>query len=48
MEITNLLNTKLITLDIRMLKELTEYSNSIKKNQAERKFTLSEILKKYL
>ena len=30
---------------IRMLKELTEYSNSIKKTQAEMKVTLSEIKK---
>ena len=30
---------------IRMLKELTEYSNSIKKTQAEMKVTLCEIKK---
>ena len=30
---------------IRMLKELTEYSNSIKKTQAEMKVTFSEIKK---
>ena len=42
MEITNLSDTEFTTLVISMLKELTEYSNSIKE---EMKFTRSEIKK---
>ena len=45
MEITNLSDAELITLVIRMLKELTEYGNSIKKTQAQMKVTLSEVKK---
>ena len=44
-EITNLTDAEFKTLVIRMLKELTEYSNSIKKAQEEMKITLSEIKK---
>ena len=44
MEISNLLDTKLKTLVIRMLKELIGYFNSIKKTRAEM-VTLSEIKK---
>ena len=46
MEIMNLSDAEFKTLVIRMLKELTQYSNSIKKTQAGMKFTLSEIKKK--
>ena len=42
MEITNLSDTEFTTLVISMLKELTEYSNSIKE---EMKVTLNEIKK---
>ena len=45
MEIANLLDAEFKTLVIKMLKELTEYDNSIKKTQAEIKVTLSEIKK---
>ena len=45
MEITNLSDAEFKTLVIRMLKELTEYDNKIKKNQEEIKVTLSEIKK---
>ena len=45
MEISNLSDAEFKTLVIRMLKEHTEYSNSIKKTQAEMMFTLSEIKK---
>ena len=45
MQITNLSDTEFKTLVIKMLKELTEYDNSIKKTQAEIKVTLSEIKK---
>ena len=45
MEIMNLSDAEFKTLVIRMLKELTQYSNSIKKTQAEVKITLSEIKK---
>ena len=45
MEVSNLSDAEFKTLVIRMLKELTEYSNSIKKTQAEMKITLSEIKK---
>ena len=37
MEITNLADAEFKTLVIRMLEELTEYRNSIKKTQAEMK-----------
>ena len=43
METTNLSDADFKTLVIRMLKELTEYSNSFKKTQAEMEVTLSEI-----
>ena len=43
METANLSDAELKTLVIRMLKELIEYGNSIKKTQEEIKFTLSEI-----
>ena len=46
-EITNLSDAEFKTLVIRMLKELTEYGNSIKKTQEEMKVTLSEIKKNY-
>ena len=46
MEISTLSDTEFKTLVIRMLKELTGYFNSIKKTQAEKKVTLSEIKKK--
>ena len=46
-EISNLSDAEFRTLVIRMLRELTEYSNSIKKAQAEMKVTLSEIRKIY-
>ena len=42
-EITNLSDAVFKTLVIRMLKELIEYGNSIKKIQEEMKFTFSEI-----
>ena len=45
MEIINLSNAEFKTLGIKMLKKLIEYWNSIKKTQAEIKFTLSEIKK---
>ena len=45
MEIANLSDTEFKTLVIRMLSELTEYNNSIKKTRAEMKVTLSEIKK---
>ena len=45
MKITNLSDAEFKTPVIRMLKELTEYGNSIKKTQAEMKFILSEIKK---
>ena len=44
-EITNLSNAEFKTLVIRMLKELTEYGNNIKKTQEEMKVKLSEIKK---
>ena len=46
METTNLSDADFKTLVIRMLKELTEYGNSIKKTQAEIKVTFSEVKKK--
>ena len=46
MEISNLPDAEFKTLVIRILQELTGYSNSIKKTQAEMKIILSEILKK--
>ena len=46
MEISNLSDAEFKTPVIRVLKELTEYSNSIKKTQSEIKVTLSEIKKK--
>ena len=42
MEISNLSNAEFKILLIRMLKELIGYLNSIKKTQAEMKYTLSE------
>ena len=45
MEITNLSDTQFRTLVIKMLKELIEYNNNIKKTQKEMKVTLSEIKK---
>ena len=42
MEISNLLDTEFKTLVIRMLKELSEDLNSIKKTQSETKDTLIE------
>ena len=42
MEISNLSDAEFKTLVIRMLKELIEYFNSMKKTQAEKKVTLSE------
>ena len=45
MEVTNLSGAEFKTLVIRMLKELTEYSNNIKKTPAEMKATLSEVMK---
>ena len=45
MEISDLSDAKFKTWAIRMLKELIGYFNSIKKTQAEIKFTLSEIKK---
>ena len=45
MEITNLSDAEFNTLVIRMLKELTEYGNSIKKTQAEMQVTLNELKK---
>ena len=44
-EISNLSDSVFKTLVIRRLKELIGYFNSIKKTQAEIKFTLSEIKK---
>ena len=46
MQVSNLPDAEFKTPVTRMLKELTEYFNSIKKTQAEMKFTLSEIKKK--
>ena len=46
MEISNLSDAEFKTLVTRILKELIGYFNSIKKTQAEMKFTLSEIKKK--
>ena len=43
MEISNLSDAEFKTLVIRMLKELREYINSIKKIQSEMKDTLIEI-----
>ena len=45
MEISNVSDADFKTLVSRMLKELIGYFNSIKKNQAEMKATLSEIKK---
>ena len=45
MEIANLSDAEFETLVIRMLKQLTEYSNNIKKTQEEMKVTQSEIKK---
>ena len=45
MEITNLSDAEFKTLVIRMLKELTGYSNIIQKTQEVMKVTLSEIKK---
>ena len=45
MEISNLSDAEFKTLVIRMLKELIDYLNNIKKIQAEMKVTLSEIKK---
>ena len=45
MEISNLSDTQLKTLVIRMLQELTGYLNTIKKTQAEMKVALVEIKK---
>ena len=45
MGITNLSDAEFKILFIRMLKELIEYNNSIKKTQAEMKVTFSEIKK---
>ena len=45
-EISNLSDSVFKTLVIRRLKELIGYFNSIKKTQAEKKFTLSEVKKK--
>ena len=45
MKISNLSDAEFKTLVIRMLKEIIGYFNSIKKTQAEMKFTLSEIKK---
>ena len=42
MEISHLSDTEFKTLVIKMLKELTEYDNSIKKTQAETKDTIIE------
>ena len=42
---SNLSDAKFKTLVIRMLKELIGYFNSIKKTQAEKKITISEIKK---
>ena len=44
-EIANLTDAKFKTLVIRILKELIEYGNKIKKTQEEMKVTLSEIKK---
>ena len=48
MEITNLSEAEFKTLVMRMLKELTEYGNNIKKSQEEMRVTLSEIKKNLL
>ena len=47
MGISNLLDAEFKTLVIRMLKELVEYFNSINTTQAEIKFILNEIKKKF-
>ena len=47
MEIANLSDAEFKTLVIRMLKELNEYDNKIKKTQEEVKVTLSEMKKKF-
>ena len=44
-EITNLSDAEFKTLVIKMLKELIEYGNKIKKTQQEMKVTLSKIKK---
>ena len=44
-ELSKLSDAEFKTLVIRMLKELIEYFNSMKKTQAEMKITLSEIKK---
>ena len=46
LDTSNLLDAEFKTLLVRMLKELTEYGNSIKKTQAEIKVTFSEVKKK--
>ena len=46
-EITNLADAEFKTVVIRMLQELIEYGNSIKKTQENFKVTLSEIKKTY-
>ena len=46
MEISNLSDAQFKTLVIRMLQDLTEYFNAIKKTQAKMKAALSEIKKK--
>ena len=43
MEISNLSDAQFKTLVIRMLQDLTEYFNAIKKTQAKMKVALSEI-----
>ena len=45
MEIANLSDAEFKRLVIRMLRELSEYDNNIKKTQGEMKVTLSEIKK---
>ena len=45
MEIANLSDAQFKSLVIRMLRELTEYGNNMKKTQEEMKVTLSEIKK---
>ena len=47
-EITNQPDAEFETLVIRMLKQLTEYSNNIKKTQEEMKVTLRKIKKNLL
>ena len=48
MEISNLSDAQFKTLVIRMLQDLTEYFNAIKKTQAKMKAALSEIKKRNL